>query len=81
MENEDMPDFECEFLLPTEREMITKNASFWDRELETRYRFLNSIIPFLFAKDKITLTFANKRSGELIVPHPLITRLEVQVEN
>lgn len=81
MENEDMPDFECEFLLPTEREMITKNASLWDREHETRYRFLNSIIPFLFAKDKITLTCADKRGGELIVPHPLITRLKVQVEN
>lgn len=81
MENEDMPDFECEFLLPTEREAIARNASFWDRKDETRYRFLNSIIPFLFAKDKITLTCAGKRGGELIVPHPLLTRLEVQIEN
>ncbi len=81
MENEEMPNFECEFLLPTEREMIIKNAFFWDREHETRYRFLNSIIPFLFAKDNITLTSADKRGGELIVPHPLITRLKVQVEN
>lgn len=81
MENEDMPDFECAFLLPTEREKISKNASFWDREQETRYRFLNSIIPFFFAKDHITLTCAEKRGGELIVPHPLITRLRVQVNN
>ena len=81
MENEDMPDFECEFLLPTERESIAGNASFWNREEETRYRFLNSIIPFLLAKDKITLTCADKRNGQLIVPHPVMTRLKIQIAN
>lgn len=81
MENESIPDFECEFLLPTERESISGKASFWNREEETRYRFLNTVMPFMFARDSIVLTCAGKRGGENIVPHPLLTRLNVQVDN
>lgn len=81
MENGDMPSFECEFLLPSEREALVSHADFWDRGQETRYRFLNSIVPFLFARDKLVITFALKRGGEAIVPHPILTRLRVQVEN
>lgn len=81
MESGDMPAFECDFLLPAERENIAKNASFWSREDETRYRFLNSIMPFLFAEERIVLMYAGKREGEIIVPHPIVTRLSVQVKN
>lgn len=81
MENEEATDFDCDFLLPFERESIARTVVFWSREDETRYRFLNSIMPFLFAADSIVLMYANKRGGELIVPHPLITRLKVQVAN
>lgn len=81
MESEEAPDFDCDFLLPFERESISRSATFWSREEETRYRFLNSIMPFLFAADSIVLMYAGKRGGEMIVPHPLITRLKVQVTN
>lgn len=81
MESEEIAPFECEFLLPSERRAIEANARFWQREDETRYRFLNSILPFLFAADRLVLTCADKRGGERIVPHPLMTRLSVQVAN
>lgn len=81
MENEDKSDFECEFLLPTERNAIEECTTFWNREDETRYRFLNTILPFLLTKDKITLMCADKRGGGLIVPHPILTRLKVQIRN
>lgn len=81
MESETMQDFECDFLLPAERELIASDARFWNREDETRYRYLNSIMPFLFAEGKILLVYADKRGGETIVPHPLVTRLKVQVGN
>lgn len=81
MENEDIPAFECEFLLPAERAAIEADATFWRREEETRYRYLNSIMPILFAEERLVLTCAKKRGGELIVPHPILTRLRVQIEN
>ena len=81
MESADLPPFECEFLLPSERMAVASHADFWDRGQETRYRFLNSILPFLFARDRLVLTYAAKRGGEAIVPHPVMTRLRVQVEN
>ena len=81
MESDDILEFECEFLLPAERAAIEANARFWPREQETRYRYLNSILPVLFAEERLVLTCAAKRGGELIIPHPIITRLRVQVEN
>ncbi|MDE6339726.1 MAG: PD-(D/E)XK nuclease family protein [Muribaculaceae bacterium] len=81
LESDDTPAFECEFLLPTERTAIEADARFWQREQETRFRYLNSIMPMLFATERMVLTCAAKRGGELIVPHPILTRLRVQIEN
>lgn len=79
-ENTEGEGFECDFLLPGEREQIESHASFWKREDESRLRYLNSIMPFLFAGDRLTLTYAKKSNGEELVPHPLITRLRAQVD-
>lgn len=73
--------FECEFLLPGERKLIETHASFWKREDESRMRYLNTIMPFLFAAESLTITYAVKSNGETLVPHPLLTRLRTQVKD
>ncbi|MBD5357817.1 MAG: PD-(D/E)XK nuclease family protein [Bacteroides sp.] len=80
-ENGSNQGFECEFLLPGERQLIETHASFWKREDESRMRYLNSIMPFLFAAESLTITYAVKSNGEMLVPHPLLTRFRTQVKD
>lgn len=80
MESGDVFDFECSFLLPGERNEMIGHASFWNRSDESQFRYFCSILPFMMA-DKLTITYAKKRSGELIVAHPLVTRLKTQISN
>lgn len=73
--------FDCDFLLPGERNAIEKDCRFWERENESNYRFKCNLMPFLFTTDRLTLAYYEKKDGEKTVPHPIITRLMQSVEN
>lgn len=68
--------FDCDFLLPGEVKALTSKAMIWSRQDESRYRYLLSIMPFLLASDKLELAYAVKNQGEVLIPHPIITRLK-----
>lgn len=72
--------FDCDFLLPGELKTIASNAMIWSRQDESRYRYLLSIMPFLLATDKLELAYAVKNQGEMLIPHPTITRLKTLLE-
>lgn len=81
MESSDNGEFDCNFLLSDEIEGIGKSIILRTREEESRYRYLTSIMPFLFAKDRLTLMFADKRIDEKILPHPIITMLKATIKD
>lgn len=75
------PSAECEFLFPGEREAIKNKARFTDPKDESERREILQMMPFLMAEDKMVITYASKRGGEDITSHPLLLRLNCQIEN
>lgn len=74
---------ECSFLYPSEREQLIRKGWIisWQENLENKYHERMSMMPLLRAEKKLILVVCKHRAGELTQKHPLIVRLEQQVEN
>lgn len=81
MESHSSQSFDCDFLLPDERDAVEGHINLWDRSKEGRYKYLCSVMPFAFVTERLTLCFARKKSGDKTIDHPILSRLRLQIEN
>lgn len=74
---------ECAFLYPSEREQLINKGWMipWQENIEDKYHERMSLMPLLRAEKNLILVMCKHRAGEATQKHPLIVRLEQQVEN
>lgn len=74
---------ECAFLSPAERRWLSGQPCvvFWSEEQERAYHGQEMLNAFLRTSQQLILVVCERREGEKPTPHPLIVRLEQQVEN
>lgn len=74
---------ECAFLYPSEKRRLTKQHYIipWDEANEVYYHEHMRMTPLRMTEDQLILVVCKTRGGESTLKHPLIVRLEQQVEN
>lgn len=74
---------QCTFLYPSERNLLISKEWItpWQENLENKYHERMSMMPLLRAEKKLILVVCKHRAGEATQKHPLMVRLEQQVEN
>ncbi len=72
---------DCSFLYPSEREKMQRQLNIWDEDSETRYNELMQLMPFLMTDDQLILVVTDYQGGEITPKHPIMVRLESQIEN
>lgn len=74
---------ECAFLYPSEKEQLSKMMYIhsWTEECENNYHEQEIMTPLRMTKDQLILVVRERIGGEQPLKHPLIVRLEQQVEN
>ena len=74
---------ECAFLFPTEREKLTEQGYIlaWNEGLEADYYERMMLTPMRMTRGQLILVVRERVGEELTMKHPLIVRLEQQVEN
>lgn len=72
---------DCSFLYPTERKAIKDSLTMWDERKETDYHQKMEMLPFTMTEEQLILVVTDYVGGEVPQKHPLMVRLESQVEN
>lgn len=74
---------ECAFLYPSEKKKLVQNGYMtpWDEEIQNAYHEQMMMTPLRMAKRQLILVVRERIGGEATLKHPLIVRLEQQVEN
>lgn len=74
---------ECSFLYPSEKEQLVSNNLItpWEELKESKYHEWMGMMPILHTSRHLILVVCKHRDGELTQKHPLLVRLEQQVEN
>lgn len=74
---------ECAFLYPSEKKKLVQNGYMtpWDEEIQNAYHEHMMMTPLRMAKRQLILVVRERIGGEATLKHPLIVRLEQQVEN
>lgn len=72
---------DCSFLYPTELERIKDSITLWDENKEIGYHQTMQKLPFLMTEDQMILVITDYTGGEPTPKHPIMVRLESQVEN
>jgi hypothetical protein len=74
---------ECAFLYPSERKELTEQLclNLWKEESETNYREWTMLTPLWMTSGQLILVVRERVGGERPLKHPLMVRLEQQVEN
>lgn len=74
---------ECAFLYPSEKKGLTEQQclDFWKEESETNYRERTMLTPLWMTSGQLILVVRERVGGEPPLKHPLMVRLEQQVEN
>jgi len=72
---------DCSFLYPTERENIKHRLAFWDEQKERHYHQTMQRLPFLMTDEQLILVITDYTAGEPSPKHPIMVRLETQIEN
>ena len=72
---------DCSFLYPTERKAIKDSLTMWDECKETDYHQKMEMLPFTMTDEQLILVVTDYVGGEVPQKHPLMVRLESQVEN
>lgn len=74
---------ECAFLYPSEKRKLVEQHYIcsWDDAEENCYHECMHMTPLRMTKDQLILVVCQTRGGEATLKHPLIVRLEQQVEN
>ena len=83
MEGDDGQTQECAFLYPSEKRKLTGQHYInpWDEASESHYHEHMRMTPLRMTEDQLILVVCKTRGGEATLKHPLIVRLEQQVEN
>ena len=74
---------ECSFLYPSEKTKLVEQAFIhpWEEKKETNYHELMQLMPLWMTNGQLVLVVRERVGGEPVLKHPLIVRLEQQVEN
>ena len=74
---------ECSFLYPSEREALVrgKHISIWNEKDERMYHQTMQMQALMKTSGELILVVCEHRGGELTQKHPLLVRLEQQIEN
>lgn len=74
---------ECAFLYPSERAGLVHNdhVSLWEENLENMYHEQMLMTPLRMTSGQLILVVRERIGGEPTLKHPLIVRLEQQIEN
>ena len=74
---------ECAFLYPTERKalVVERMIDLWDEEAANNYYEQMMLTPLRMTRGQLVLVVCERKDGEDTLKHPLIVRLERQVEN
>lgn len=70
-----------DFLTPTETEVLKDHVSLWNKDDLRKIQQQTMFMPILFCQKEITMVTVETAGGELVNKHPLIVRIEQQVEN
>ena len=77
----DVPTLDCAFLYPTERAKIKDSLTLWDERKELDYHYQMQLLPFFMTEEQMILVVTDYVGGEPAPKHPIMVRLESQVEN
>ena len=74
---------ECGFLYPSEKAKLVEQVFIhpWEEKQETNYHELMQLMPLRMTSGQLVLVVRERVGGESALKHPLIVRLEQQVEN
>lgn len=74
---------ECAFLYPSEKRKMTEQhyINAWNEVSESHYHEYMRMTPLRMTEEQLILVVCKTRGGEATLKHPLIVRLEQQVEN
>lgn len=83
VEGDDGQTQECAFLYPSEKRKLTEQHYIipWNEASENHYHEYMRMTPLRMTEDQLILVVCKTRGGEASLKHPLIVRLEQQVEN
>ena len=77
----DVPTLDCAFLYPTERAKVKDSLTLWDERKELDYHHQMQLLPFFMTEEQMILVVTDYVGGEPAPKHPIMVRLESQVEN
>ena len=77
----EVPSLDCAFLYPTERAKVSGSLTLWDEAKELDYHHQMQLLPFFLTEEQMILVVTDYVGGEPAPKHPLMVRLESQVEN
>ena len=72
---------DCGFLYPSEKEKMKHHITMWEEAQENYYNELMQLMPFLLTDAQLILVVTDYQGGEVSPKHPLLVRLESQIEN
>ena len=74
---------ECSFLYPTEKSKLVKKMYMypWAEDAENNYHEQQMLMPLRMTNGQLILVIRERMGGEPTLKHPLIVRLEQQIEN
>lgn len=74
---------ECAFLYPSEKKKLVENRDIylWDEKLQNEYYEQMMMTPLRMTNSQLILVVREQNGEEATLKHPLIVRLEQQVEN
>lgn len=74
---------ECAFLFPTEKSELVKNGyiASWEESLQNAYNERMMMTPLRMTSGQLILVVRERLGGEPALKHPLMVRLEQQIEN
>ena len=77
----DVPTLDCAFLYPTERAKVKDSLMLWDERKELDFHHQMQLLPFFMTEEQLILVVTDYVGGESAPKHPIMVRLESQVEN
>lgn len=70
-----------DFLTPAETDVLKESLRLWDKDDVRKIQQQTLLLPILFCQRQLTLSTVEMTGEEKAVKHPLIVRIEQQVEN
>lgn len=78
---EQAPHLDGSFLYHSEKERIKDSITLWEEQEETSYHQMMGLLPFVMTDEQLILVVTDYTAGEPTPKHPVLVRLESQLEN